>query len=57
MGIHTGDSVVVAPTMTLADKEFQMLRSAALDIITALDVVGGCNCQFALKPDSFDMPS
>ncbi len=54
VGIHTGDSVVVAPTMTLADKEFQMLRSAALDIITALDVVGGCNCQFALKPDSFE---
>ena len=54
VGIHTGDSIVVAPTVTLADKEFQMLRSAALDIITALDVVGGCNCQFALKPDSFE---
>ena len=54
VGIHTGDSVVVAPTVTLADKEYQMLRSAALDIISALDVVGGCNCQFALKPDSFE---
>lgn len=54
VGVHTGDSIVVAPTVTLADKEFQMLRSAALDIITALDVVGGCNCQFALKPDSFE---
>ncbi len=54
VGIHTGDSIVVAPTVTLADKEFQMLRSAALDIISALDVVGGCNCQFALKPDSFE---
>ncbi len=54
VGIHTGDSVVVAPTVTLADKEFQMLRSAALDIINALDVVGGCNCQFALNPNSFE---
>lgn len=54
VGIHTGDSIVVAPTMTLADKEFQMLRSAALKIITALDVVGGCNCQFALNPNSFE---
>ncbi|MDE7395777.1 MAG: carbamoyl-phosphate synthase large subunit, partial [Clostridiales bacterium] len=54
VGIHTGDSVVVAPTVTLSDKEFQMLRSAALNIISALDVVGGCNCQFALKPDSFE---
>ncbi|MCI8459514.1 MAG: carbamoyl-phosphate synthase large subunit [Clostridia bacterium] len=54
VGIHTGDSVVVAPTVTLADKEFQMLRKAALDIINALDVVGGCNCQFALDPNSFE---
>ncbi len=54
VGIHTGDSIVVAPTVTLADKEFQMLRRAALDIISALDVVGGCNCQFALNPNSFE---
>ncbi|WP_251617444.1 carbamoyl-phosphate synthase large subunit [Pumilibacter muris] len=54
VGIHTGDSIVVAPTVTLADKEFQMLRSAALNIISALDVVGGCNCQFALNPNSFE---
>ncbi|MBO5555772.1 MAG: carbamoyl-phosphate synthase large subunit, partial [Oscillospiraceae bacterium] len=54
VGIHTGDSIVVAPALTLADKEYQMLRTAALDIITALDIVGGCNCQFALNPDSFE---
>ncbi|MDE6726338.1 MAG: carbamoyl-phosphate synthase large subunit, partial [Oscillospiraceae bacterium] len=54
VGVHTGDSIVVAPCVTLADKEYQMLRSAALDIIQALEVEGGCNCQFALKPDSFD---
>ncbi|MDO4483686.1 MAG: carbamoyl-phosphate synthase large subunit [Clostridia bacterium] len=54
VGVHTGDSVVVAPALTLADKEYQMLRRAALDIITALGVEGGCNCQFALNPDSFD---
>ena len=54
VGIHTGDSIVIAPTVTLADKEYQMLRSAALDIITALKVEGGCNCQFALNPDSFE---
>ncbi|MBQ8075743.1 MAG: carbamoyl-phosphate synthase large subunit [Oscillospiraceae bacterium] len=54
VGIHTGDSIVVAPALTLADKEYQMLRSAALDIITALGIVGGCNCQFALNPDSFE---
>ena len=54
VGIHTGDSVVVAPTVTLADKEYQMLRSAALNIITAMGVEGGCNCQFALHPDSFE---
>ncbi len=54
VGIHTGDSIVVAPTMTLANKEFQMLRTAALDIITALGIEGGCNCQFALHPSSLD---
>ena len=54
VGIHTGDSIVVAPALTLSDKEYQMLRSAALNIITALGIVGGCNCQFALSPDSFD---
>ena len=54
VGIHTGDSVVAAPALTLSDKEYQMLRSAALDIITALGIVGGCNCQFALNPDSFE---
>ncbi len=54
VGVHTGDSIVVAPTLTLSDKEFQMLRSAALNIISALDIVGGCNCQFALDPDSMD---
>lgn len=54
VGIHTGDSIVVAPALTLSDKEFQMLRSAALHIVSALGIVGGCNCQFALSPDSFD---
>ena len=54
VGVHTGDSIVVAPCVTLADKEYQMLRTAALDIIQALKVEGGCNCQFALKPDSFE---
>ncbi len=54
VGIHTGDSIVVAPTLTLSDKEFQMLRSASLDIITSLGIVGGCNCQFALNPNSFE---
>ena len=54
VGVHTGDSIVVAPALTLADKEYQMLRRAALDIITALQVEGGCNCQFALNPDSFE---
>ncbi|MBQ7064058.1 MAG: carbamoyl-phosphate synthase large subunit [Firmicutes bacterium] len=54
VGIHTGDSIVVAPALTLADKEYQMLRSAALDIISSIGIVGGCNCQFALDPDSFD---
>jgi len=54
VGIHTGDSIVVAPSQTLTDKEYQMLRTAALDIINELGIEGGCNCQFALKPDSFD---
>ncbi len=54
VGVHTGDSIVVAPTLTLADKEFQMLRSAAFAIIEELGVEGGCNCQFALNPDNFD---
>ena len=54
IGVHTGDSIVVAPALTLADKEYQMLRSSALKIIEALDIVGGCNCQFALDPDSFE---
>ena len=54
VGIHTGDSIVVAPALTLSDKEYQMLRSAALDIISELGIVGGCNCQFALNPDSFE---
>ena len=54
VGVHTGDSIVVAPALTLADKEYQMLRRAALDIIEALEVEGGCNCQFALNPDSFE---
>ena len=48
VGIHTGDSIVVAPALTLSDREYQMLRSAALDIIEALGVEGGCNCQFCL---------
>ena len=54
VGVHTGDSIVVAPSQTLTDKEYQMLRTAALDIITELGIEGGCNCQFALKPDSFE---
>jgi len=54
VGVHTGDSIVVAPTQTLANREFQMLRSAALDIISALEIEGGCNCQFALDPNSFE---
>lgn len=54
VGIHTGDSIVIAPAVTLSDKEYQMLRTAALDIINALGVEGGCNCQFALNPDSFE---
>ena len=54
VGIHTGDSIVVAPALTLADKEYQMLRSAALNIVTAIGIEGGCNVQFALNPDSFE---
>ena len=54
VGIHTGDSIVVAPALTLANREYQMLRSASLNIINALGIVGGCNCQFALDPDSFE---
>ena len=54
VGIHTGDSIVVAPALTLADREYQMLRSAALEIVTEIGIVGGCNCQFALDPESFE---
>lgn len=54
VGVHTGDSIVVAPALTLADKEYQMLRSSALSIIGELGIEGGCNCQFALNPDSFE---
>lgn len=54
VGVHTGDSIVVAPSQTLSDKEYQMLRSSALNIITALKIEGGCNVQFALNPDSFE---
>ena len=54
VGVHTGDSIVVAPCQTLADKETQMLRTASLDIITELGVEGGCNVQFALNPNSFE---
>ncbi|MBO5999866.1 MAG: carbamoyl-phosphate synthase large subunit, partial [Lachnospiraceae bacterium] len=54
VGIHTGDSIVVAPSQTLTNREYQMLRSSALRIIRALEVKGGCNVQFALDPESFD---
>ena len=54
VGVHTGDSIVIAPAVTLADKEYQMLRSAALNIIQAMGIEGGCNCQFALNPESFE---
>ena len=54
VGVHTGDSIVIAPAVTLADREYQMLRTAALNIIQALKVEGGCNCQFALNPNSFE---
>ncbi len=54
VGVHTGDSIVVAPALTLSPKEFQMLRSASLNIVSSLGIVGGCNCQFALNPNSFE---
>ena len=54
VGVHTGDSIVVAPAVTLSDKEYQMLRTAALRIISELGVEGGCNCQFALHPESME---
>ena len=54
VGIHTGDSIVAAPALTPADREYQMLRTASLRMIEALGIVGGCNCQFALDPDSFE---
>ena len=54
VGIHTGDSIVIAPAVTLSDKEYQMLRTAALKIAEVLKIEGGCNCQFALNPDSFE---
>ena len=54
VGVHTGDSIVVAPSQTLGDKEYQMLRSAALNIIDELKITGGCNVQFALHPESFE---
>ncbi|MGD8190077.1 carbamoyl-phosphate synthase large subunit [Brevibacillus ginsengisoli] len=53
VGVHTGDSIVVAPSQTLSDREYQMLRSSALNIIRALGIEGGCNVQYALDPDSF----
>lgn len=54
VGVHTGDSIVVAPSQTLSDKEYQMLRTSALNIITELKITGGCNVQFALHPESFE---
>ncbi|MGN0524959.1 carbamoyl-phosphate synthase large subunit [Eubacterium sp.] len=54
VGVHTGDSIVIAPAVTLSDKEYQMLRSASLDIIGELKIEGGCNCQFALNPETFE---
>ena len=54
VGVHTGDSIVVAPSQTLSDKEYQMLRSSALNIINELQITGGCNVQFALHPTSFE---
>ena len=54
VGVHTGDSIVVAPSQTLSDKEYQMLRSSALNIISELGITGGCNVQFALHPTSFE---
>ena len=54
VGVHTGDSIVVAPSQTLGDKEYQMLRTSALNIITELGITGGCNVQYALHPESFE---
>ena len=54
VGVHTGDSIVVAPSQTLSDKEYQMLRTSALNIISELEITGGCNVQFALHPTSFE---
>ena len=54
VGVHTGDSIVVAPSQSLSDKDYQMLRSSALNIISALGIQGGCNVQYALNPDSFE---
>ena len=54
VGVHTGDSIVVAPSQTLSDKEYQMLRTSALNIIDELGITGGCNVQYALNPDSFE---
>ena len=54
VGVHTGDSIVVAPSQTLGDKEYQMLRTSVLNIITELGITGGCNVQYALNPDSFE---
>ena len=54
VGVHTGDSIVVAPSQTLSDKEYQMLRSSALNIINELEITGGCNVQYALHPTSFE---
>ena len=54
VGVHTGDSIVVAPSQTLSDKEYQMLRTSALNIITELGITGGCNVQYALNPESFE---
>ena len=54
VGVHTGDSIVVAPSQTLGDKEYQMLRTSALNIISELGITGGCNVQYALHPDSFE---
>ena len=54
VGVHTGDSIVTAPSQTLGDKEYQMLRTSALNIISELEITGGCNVQFALNPESFE---
>ena len=54
VGVHTGDSIVIAPAVTLADKEYQMLRTSALNIISELNITGGCNVQYALNPESFE---